>query len=138
MDYSVVIRTKNCAASILNCLELVLAQSSKPFEIIVVDSGSTDKTVEIAKQLNCKIIYYPNNCAFNFSKALNIGIAEVRSKIVCCLSSHVMIHDANLIKYMIQNLEQLSLTGISSNCQNLMLRKKKQFEEAEKKNYNNR
>jgi len=133
MDYSVIIRTKDCASSILQCLELVEGQNKKPSEIIIVDSGSTDNTLNIAKQFNCKIVHYPKDSLFNYSKSLNLGISNAASKIVCCLSSHVMIHDSNLIAFMIENLEQLNLTGISSNCQNLNLRSKKLFEKQERK-----
>jgi len=50
---SVVILTKNEEACIAECLESVKWAD----EIIVVDDESTDKTVEIVKKYNCKILF---------------------------------------------------------------------------------
>ena len=47
---SVVIPTRNSAATIADCLKSVMSQSHRPIEIIVVDNYSTDSTVEIAKR----------------------------------------------------------------------------------------
>jgi len=47
---SVVIPTRNSAATIADCVKSVMSQSYGPSEIIVVDNYSTDSTVEIAKR----------------------------------------------------------------------------------------
>lgn len=43
---SVIIPTKNREASLLRCLDSVFSQTLKPFEVIVVDDGSSIKTSE--------------------------------------------------------------------------------------------
>jgi len=47
---SVVVPVRNGASKISRCLEAILDQNLKPFEIIVVDGHSTDSTVEIARK----------------------------------------------------------------------------------------
>src|SRR5437016_7330937 len=47
---SVVIPTRNSAATIADCVKSVMSQSHRPIEIIVVDNYSTDSTVAIAKR----------------------------------------------------------------------------------------
>jgi glycosyltransferase involved in cell wall biosynthesis len=49
-ETSVLVLTKNEADNIKRCLESIFSQESdREFEVVVVDSGSTDATVEIAK-----------------------------------------------------------------------------------------
>jgi len=53
---SVIIITKNAAASIRRCLESVAWAD----EIVVVDSGSTDRTVEICRELGAQVDVTPD------------------------------------------------------------------------------
>lgn len=48
-NISILIPVRNEADKIERCLEAIFSQSYKPFEVIVVDGHSTDKTVENAK-----------------------------------------------------------------------------------------
>jgi len=54
---TVVIPVKNGERTIGKCLEAVLNQSIRPYEVIVVDGHSSDKTVEIAKRFNVRLLY---------------------------------------------------------------------------------
>jgi glycosyltransferase involved in cell wall biosynthesis len=100
MDYSVIIRTKNSEKTIKACLEGLLSQTIKPLEIIVVDSGSRDNTLPIVKEFGVVIIDYPKGQKFNYSKALNIGIAKTISPFILILSSHVEFLDFQSIYFM--------------------------------------
>jgi glycosyltransferase involved in cell wall biosynthesis len=53
---SVVIPAFNEELRIATCLNKILAQIEKPFEIIVVDNNSTDKTARIAKKMGAKVV----------------------------------------------------------------------------------
>src|SRR4051812_8666744 len=55
MSLAVVIVTKDEEANLARTLESVRFASVAPNEIIVVDSGSTDRTVEIAKSYGAKV-----------------------------------------------------------------------------------
>ena len=68
MVLSLIILTYNEALNLPTCLARL-----KPLEaeIFIVDSGSTDKTVEIAKQANCQVIFHPFE---NQAKQLNWGL----------------------------------------------------------------
>lgn len=89
MDFSVIIRTKNSEKTIENCLRSLNNQIVKPKEIIIVDSGSTDLTIQKVKKYNVKVIFYPKDKIFNYSKAINIGINKTNSEFILILSSHV-------------------------------------------------
>ena len=57
MKVSVIIPTLNAEKFIGNLLKnLIKVQTLKPDEIIVIDSSSQDKTVEIAKSYGCKTV----------------------------------------------------------------------------------
>lgn len=51
---SCIIPVYNRADLIVECVESVLAQSYKNYEIIIVDDGSTDNTVQVLEQLSAK------------------------------------------------------------------------------------
>jgi len=85
---SVIIRNKNEAEvleSILTVLSTVYADDID--EIIVVDNNSTDKSVEVAKKYNCKIV---NIKQFTYGKAINLGIEHAKNNLVLLLSSHAV------------------------------------------------
>ena len=81
MKVSVVIPTFNRASFIKRAINSVLNQSLSPFEIIVVDDGSTDNTKEILKDLPIRYIYQKNK---GVSSARNRGIKEAKGNAFYC------------------------------------------------------
>src|SRR3954469_364095 len=55
MPLSIVLITKNEEANLPRTLESVRWAAAAPHEVIVLDSGSTDRTVEIARSLGAKV-----------------------------------------------------------------------------------
>jgi len=68
---SVVIPTYNSARFLDKCLSSLIKQKHERIEIIVVDDGSTDGTVETAKKYNCKVVKNPRR---GRAEAKNEGI----------------------------------------------------------------
>lgn len=100
-SYSVVIRVKNSARTIKACISSLLEQDIPPKEIIIVDSGSSDQTIQIIEEFEiCKVVLYPDE-PFNYSKALNIGIREVSQPYVLNFSSHCYFIDPKSIQIML-------------------------------------
>jgi glycosyltransferase involved in cell wall biosynthesis len=62
--------------------------NSQNVEIIVVDSGSTDSTVSIARQLGAKVIEIRKE-EFSFGRALNIGCNSAKGDILIFVSAHI-------------------------------------------------
>jgi glycosyltransferase involved in cell wall biosynthesis len=90
---SVVITVKNEENSVLQVLKSLENQSLKPSEVIVVDGGSEDETVEIVKsfansQGSFKLI--EANGA-NRGEGRNIGISEAASEIVAITDAGVVL-----------------------------------------------
>lgn len=87
---SVIIPAYNASLTIEKCIRSVLSQIYSPIEIIVVNDGSKDNTLEIITKINketfggIKIIDQKNN---GVSEARNRAIAESTGKYICFLDS---------------------------------------------------
>ncbi len=84
---SIVIRAKNEAKWLASCLDAIQLQDYADFETIVVDNQSDDRTREIAETYGCELIDISDE-DFNFSRALNIGIAAGDKPLVAMISGH--------------------------------------------------
>ncbi len=82
---SVVIRTLNSAST----LPLVIGglKFKGDDELIIVDSGSADSTLEQAKRAGANILHIPQQ-EFTYGRALNLGFQAARNDWVLALSSH--------------------------------------------------
>ena len=77
---SVVIITKNEENNIGRCLESVKWAD----EIVIVDSGSTDRTLEICQQYNCKII---ETEWLGFGKTKQLAVANATNNLILSIDS---------------------------------------------------
>lgn len=84
---SVVIRTHNEQKHIEEVLKSLRNQTYGNYEIIVVDSESTDDTRRIAEKYECKIVGIKKS-DFNYSYASNVGVKNSTGDIICFLSGH--------------------------------------------------
>lgn len=70
---SVVIPTKNDAAGLRRCLEGVFRQTVRPYEVIVIDSGSIDGTAEVARGFEGVRVVDIDPASFNHGATRNMG-----------------------------------------------------------------
>ncbi|MCA1822707.1 MAG: glycosyltransferase, partial [Frankia sp.] len=59
-----------------------------PDQIVVVDSGSTDATLDIARRFPTEIVHIPKK-EFSFGRALNLGCARASGDVLLLVSAHV-------------------------------------------------
>ncbi|MDD5317275.1 MAG: glycosyltransferase [Candidatus ainarchaeum sp.] len=76
---SVIIPTLNEAKRLPKCLASLKAQSFGDYEAVIVDSGSRDGTVEIAKELGARVVFEPR---LGFAVAKNTGAKASKSEIL--------------------------------------------------------
>lgn len=89
--FSFVIRTKNEAAFLSQTLRAIKNQiTMEKIEIVIVDSGSSDTTLEIAEQYDCRIIKI-NPERFTWGYALNVGIQNAQGEYIGIISGHCVL-----------------------------------------------
>lgn len=113
LDISVIILTYNEEIHLERCLN-----NAKKFakEIFIVDSFSTDKTVEIAKQMGAKVYQHPWE---NYSKQFNWGLQNlpIQTEWVWRMDADEYLSE-ELINELHQKLPQLpqSITAFTAPC----------------------
>jgi len=83
---SIIVRTKDQAGNVVGVLSALRAQTVRA-ELILVDSGSTDQTVALARPLIDRLIELPA-ADYRPGYALNLGAAAATSEIHGALSAH--------------------------------------------------
>ena len=101
---SFIIPTLNAQKVLNSCLKSIQQQnlSSQEYEILIIDGGSTDKTIQIAKKYNSKIIQNPLKTA-EAGKA--IGVKHAIGKYICLIDSDNILPQNDWIDKMIYPLE---------------------------------
>src|SRR3989338_11625704 len=88
-ETSIIIRTLNEEKHIGNLLHAIEEQDYKDYEIIIVDSDSTDKTLEIAEKYPVKIIKIEKR-DFTFGYSLNVGCKAAKGRYLVFVSAHIL------------------------------------------------
>lgn len=83
---SVIVRTFNSAGTIEDAVASVRAQTVEA-ELVVVDSGSTDSTLELLRPLADRLVTIDHR-DFTFGRALNLGAEAAAAPVHVALSSH--------------------------------------------------
>jgi len=124
---SVVIPVKNEEESILQLLRSLEKQTLKPSEVIIVDGGSSDDTVDIIKSFmksrsNYKLLVAEGA---NIARSRNIGIAAASSDVIACTDAGVV-----LDRCWLENLEKYFdaegadfVSGVSVGCGESLLQR---------------
>jgi len=106
LKVSLITTVKNEADSMERLLESLLAQSRKPEEVIIVDGGSTDGTVEVIRayqgKLPLKLIIGEG---FNISQGRNAAIAQAQGEIIASTDAGVRL-DPDWLKHLLGPFEE--------------------------------
>lgn len=94
MKISIVITVLNEQHSITGLLESIFLQTKKANEVIIVDGGSTDKTVSKIKKFTGVKVYIKKG---NRSKARNFGIKKAKNEIIAITDGGCVL-DKNWLK----------------------------------------
>ena len=101
---SIVIRTLNEAVHLDALLQGIARQELQndlQCEVVLIDSGSTDGTLEIAERHSCRILHITRE-EFSFGRSLNMGCEAAKGEILVMISGHCVPTD----NHWLQNLCQ--------------------------------
>ncbi|MFA5532019.1 MAG: glycosyltransferase family 2 protein [Candidatus Shapirobacteria bacterium] len=102
---SFIIPVLNAQKVLNSCLSSINKQKypKSNYEIIIIDGGSTDKTLSIAKTYNSKIYKNPLKTA-EAGKA--VGIKQAKGQYICLIDSDNILPSTNWLKKMLFPLEE--------------------------------
>jgi GT2 family glycosyltransferase/2-polyprenyl-3-methyl-5-hydroxy-6-metoxy-1,4-benzoquinol methylase len=114
---SIVILTNNQLAYTKLCLASIRSRTDEPYEVIIVDNGSTDGTVEYLRGIEgVRLIENPENRGF--PAAVNQGIKASRGDYVVLLNNDCIVTTGWLTRLLdaIESEPNIGLAGPYSNC----------------------
>jgi glycosyltransferase involved in cell wall biosynthesis len=104
---SAVLIMKNEEALLARCLESIKGVD----EIILCDTGSTDKTVEIGKKYTDKIVYF--QWCDNFAKARNYAKSYATGDWILSIDCDEFLHDFSKVREAIEEATERSILAIN-------------------------
>lgn len=109
---SVVINTRNEERNIGACLEAVLGQRfPEPFEVIVVDSGSTDGTPEIVRRYPV-LLCRARPEGFSWGRNRNLGARLSRGRYIVYLGADALPADEEWLTKLLQGFQGEDVAGV--------------------------
>lgn len=110
---SVVIRTFNEAKMLGLVFDALATQSGPTPDVILVDSGSTDGTTEIAAERGATIIRTAPE-QFSYGRALNIGFEASQTEFVVALSGHAVPAHPQWLETLLGCFQEASVAAVAS------------------------
>src|SRR5690349_757764 len=96
LEVSVVIPVYNGASDLDRCLTELNASLDRPSECIVVDDGSTDNSVQVARKYGATVL--STGGRFGPAKARNIGAKAATGSILLFLDADVVVKPDSVSK----------------------------------------
>jgi rhamnosyltransferase len=107
MNLSLVIRTLNEARYLPELLDAIRTQQVPGWDVetVVVDSGSTDGTLDIAQRHGCTVTHIRRE-EFSFGRSLNLGCEAARGEVLVMVSGHCVPTDAHWLRQLCDPIAQ--------------------------------
>lgn len=102
--YSIIVPTFNSALTLKRCLDSVLSQSFKDFEIILADGLSTDLTLTIAEDIDDERINIFSEQDLGVYDAMNKAVERAQGEWILFLGSDDFLFDEDVLAKMSERL----------------------------------
>lgn len=108
---SVIILTKNAGPHFHSVLDAVFAQEYASFEVILIDSGSTDGTIEIAQGFPLHFYQIPSK-SFGHGKTRNFGASLAQGEYLVYLTQDALPANRYWLANLLRNLGKNGIAGV--------------------------
>ena len=108
---SVVIRCYNEVEHIGGVLDTISGQSMQDVEIVVVDSGSTDGTLEVVADYEVELVHIRKE-DFSFGRSLNLGCSAAGGEFLVFLSAHCYPTDEFWLENLLKGFETEEIAAV--------------------------
>lgn len=114
VDVSIILPTKNGGEEFEKCLKGIFKQkSSYLYEVIIVDSGSKDKTLEVAQKFPTRIKEIKPE-EFGHGRTRNLGAGLAKGRYLVFLTQDAIPANIYWLERLVENLEDKSVAGVYS------------------------
>lgn len=114
---SVIVLTRNSEKHLEKCINSILMQKYPDFEVIIIDSNSTDKTLSILDKYNSiekqlEIVRFSKD--ISVGKARQIGVDNAKGEIIAFVDSDIELPHENWLKNMSEPLQDETVAGVQT------------------------
>ncbi len=107
MKASVIIPTKNPGAIFERVLDAVLNQNTPwPYEVLVIDSGSSDGTIDLVKSYPNVALHEVPPTEFGHGKTRNLAISLCSGEYIAVITHDALPADNQWLKLLVESVEQ--------------------------------
>lgn len=111
---SILLLTKNDAPSVASCLDAIYSQQSDnqyPFEVIAIDSGSTDGTLDVLRRFPLQLRQIPPE-SFHHARTRNLAAGYARGEILVFLSQDAIPSSSKWLQSLLSNFDDPAVGAV--------------------------
>jgi rhamnosyltransferase len=102
---SILLLTKNDASSVASCLGAIYSQESRdPFEVIAIDSGSTDGTIDVLRRFPLQLQQIPPE-SFHHARTRNLAAGYATGDVIVFLSQDAIPASSTWLQTLLCNFD---------------------------------
>jgi glycosyltransferase involved in cell wall biosynthesis len=105
---SIIVPTLNSSKTLAMCLQSIRQQTYKQIEVLIVDGGSSDNTIEIAKKYEAKV---KKASIRNRSVQRNMGAEHSKGEFLFYVDSDEVLHP-NIVEECVKQMVEKKLDGV--------------------------
>lgn len=110
INISIIIPTKDEGKLLPACLESLLPQLIVGDEVIIVDAGSEDKTIELAESYGCKVFVYGKS---SIGQARDYGVYQAKNEIILQTDADLTFDRGYIDKLRQHYMQNSHLSGVT-------------------------